>query len=72
MLTVVGKTLTSLVSARSGTYRWSPVGAPTNFSVALSRRGVPVSRLARLSDDRFGHSLRAYLTTRGVDDDYWS
>jgi fructokinase len=42
-----------------------PTG-PTSYA-AIARLGVPVTMLARLSDDDFGQLLRAHLSTNGVD-----
>ncbi|GAA3974620.1 carbohydrate kinase [Thermobifida alba] len=66
MITVVGEALIDLISAESGTYRSAPGGAPANTAVALARLGVESSLLARISTDRFGRQLRAYVGSRGV------
>jgi len=66
VITVVGEALIDLISAESGTYRSAPGGAPANTAVALARLGVESSLLARISTDRFGRQLRAYLGSRGV------
>lgn len=66
MITVVGEALIDLISSESGTYRSVPGGAPANTAVALARLGVPSSLLARMSTDRFGQQLRAYVGSRGV------
>lgn len=66
MITVVGETLIDLISGGSGTYRSAPGGAPANTAVTLARLGVPVTLLARIGDDKFGRTLRAYVASRGV------
>ncbi|PSK96451.1 fructokinase [Murinocardiopsis flavida] len=66
MITVVGETLIDLISGGSGTYRSTPGGAPANAAVTLARLGVPVTLAARIGDDKFGRTLRAYVASRGV------
>ncbi len=57
-----------LTSSRTepGRFDAHPGGGPCNTAVGLGRIGVPVGFLGRLSDDRFGVSLRAHLTGAGV------
>lgn len=42
-------------------------GAAAAFCTACARRGLPVSLLAQLGEDAFGHRLKAALDTAGVD-----
>ncbi len=53
-----------------GVFRAAPGGSPGNVAVGLSRLGVPVRMLARLSDDVLGRRLRSHLADNGVDLSY--
>lgn len=67
MITVCGEALIDLLSTGPTSYEAKPGGSPANTAVALARLGVPVSMLARLSDDRFGRQLREHLARNDVD-----
>src|SRR5438445_6739436 len=49
------------------TFHRAAGGAPANVAVALARLGVDVAFIGKVGGDAFGHSLRAILTTEGVD-----
>ena len=67
VIAVCGEALVDLLPVSDTRYEARPGGSPANTAVALARLGVPVTMLARLSDDAFGHLLRDHLTTNGVD-----
>ncbi len=70
MIAVCGEALVDLVESIPGTYRALPGGSPANVAVGISRLGVPVALLARVSVDGFGRLLTRHLLTNGVDDRY--
>jgi len=68
VVAVAGEAITDLVPAgEDGLFRAAPGGSPANVAVGLSRLGVPVRMLARLSSDVLGRRLREHLATNGVD-----
>jgi fructokinase len=67
VIAVCGEALVDLLPVTATSYEARPGGSPANTAVALARLGVPVTMLARLSDDDFGRLLRDHLTTNGVD-----
>ncbi|MDX6630266.1 MAG: fructokinase [Gaiellales bacterium] len=69
MIVATGEALIDLIDEGSA-LRPHPGGGPFNSAVALGRLGVPVGFLGRLSDDRFGQLLAAFLEESGVDGRY--
>jgi fructokinase len=67
VISVCGEAIVDLLASGPTTYEAHPGGSPANTAVALSRLGVPVALLARLSRDAFGAQLRDHLTRNGVD-----
>src|SRR3954447_21857452 len=67
VIAVCGEAIVHLLPPGPTRYEVTPGGSPANTAVALARRGVPVTMLARLSDDDFGRLLRAHLAGNGVD-----
>ena len=67
MIAVCGEAIVDLLPVSATSYEARPGGSPANTAVALARLGIPVTMLARLSDDDFGRLLRDHLTTNGVD-----
>jgi fructokinase len=51
-------------------YEPHPGGSCLNVAVGLGRLGVATALLARVSEDAFGHQLRAHLASSGVLDTY--
>jgi fructokinase len=70
VIAVCGEALVDLLPVSATSYEARPGGSPANTAVALARLGVPVTMLARLSGDGFGHLLRDHLTANGVDLSY--
>jgi len=67
---VAGEALVDLVQADcSGTPGFvpRPGGSPLNVAVGLSRLGVPVGFLGKISRDTFGRMLKTYLKENGVE-----
>lgn len=69
MIVVCGEALIDLTSSRSeaGRFDAHPGGGPCNTAVGLGRLGVATGFLGRLSNDRFGDTLRHHLHGAGVD-----
>ena len=67
MIAVCGEAIVDLVPSGPTTYEMTPGGSPANTAVAIARLGVPVTMLARLSDDDIGRLLRDHLAHNGVD-----
>ena len=69
MIVVCGEALVDLTSSRfeDGRFDAHPGGGPCNTAVGLGRLGVATGFLGRLSNDRFGETLRGHLRSAGVD-----
>ena len=67
MIAVCGEAIVDLVPSGPTTYEMTPGGSPANTAVAIARLDVPVTMLARLSDDDIGRLLRDHLAHNGVD-----
>ncbi len=65
-IAVCGEALVDLVEQEPGLFRAYPGGSPANVAVGLARLGLPVTLLARLSDDTFGRRLREHLSANQV------
>lgn len=63
---VCGEALVDLVSTDGVHFTARPGGSPANVAVGLARLGVQACLLARISQDSFGRTLRAYLGANGV------
>jgi fructokinase len=61
MITVVGEALIDLVVGQDGRIDARPGGGPFNTARTLGRLGLAPAFLGRLSQDGFGHMLRARL-----------
>ena len=48
-------------------YRPMVGGGPLNVAVGLARLGLPVALLGSVSTDAFGHRIRTFLDSSGVD-----
>ena len=66
MITVAGEALIDLVVDRDGRVRARPGGGPFNTARTIGRLGLAPAFLGRLSQDSFGHLLRARLDQDGV------
>jgi fructokinase len=66
VITVVGEALVDLVVAADGTITAASGGAPYNVARACARLGAPVSLIAAVSTDSFGHRLLTDLLAAGV------
>ncbi|MBN2626387.1 MAG: carbohydrate kinase [Spirochaetales bacterium] len=66
MVISLGEALIDFISRKDLEFAGFPGGSPFNTSVALSRLGVPVQFLGRVSTDMFGQQLMDYLTANGV------
>ena len=67
MIVVAGEALIDLLVRPDGRLAAVPGGGPFNTARTVARLGLPVAFLGRLSDDRFGLTLRAALADDGVD-----
>ena len=67
MIVVAGEALIDLLVHPDGRLAAVPGGGPFNTARTIARLGVRVGFLGRLSDDRFGRTLRAALADDGVD-----
>jgi len=67
VIAVCGEAIVDLVPSGPTTYEMTPGGSPANTAVAIARLDVPVTMLARLSDDDIGRLLRDHLAHNGVD-----
>jgi len=70
----LGEVLVDWVSTAVGfeldkaqTFTKAPGGAPANTAVGLARQGVSTAFIGRVSDDEFGHWLKATLEAEGID-----
>jgi fructokinase len=70
VIAVCGEAIVDLLPVSATSYEARPGGSPANTAVALARLGVPVTMLARLSNDGFGDLLRDHLAANGVDLSY--
>jgi len=66
MITVAGEALIDIVVGASGSLRAVPGGGPFNVARTVARLGGGSQFLGRLSEDPFGHGLRAALRRDGV------
>ena len=66
MITVIGEALIDLVVDHDGRVRAQPGGGPFNTARTIGRLGLAPAFLGRLSQDSFGHLLRASLDKDGV------
>jgi fructokinase len=66
MITVTGEALIDLVIDGDGRPRAVPGGGPFNTARTIGRLGLAPAFLGRLSQDDFGHQLRARLEQDGV------
>ena len=66
MITVVGEALIDLVVGQDGRVDAQPGGGPFNTARTIGRLGLAPAFLGRLSQDGFGHMLRARLEEDGV------
>jgi len=66
MITVTGEALIDLVIDGDGCARPRPGGGPFNTARTIGRLGLAPAFLGRLSQDSFGHQLRARLDQDGV------
>jgi fructokinase len=66
VIAVCGEALIDLVDEGDELFRAHPGGSPANVAVGLSRLGIPVALIARVSQDAFGRLLRAHLIDNGV------
>ena len=66
MITVTGEALIDLVIDGDGCARPRPGGGPFNTARTIGRLGLAPVFLGRLSQDSFGHQLRARLDQDGV------
>lgn len=66
-IVVIGEALIDLIQQEDGRFEASPGGAPANVSLSLARLGAHVSFVGRLSTDKFGERLRAWLSPEGID-----
>ena len=66
MITVAGEGLIDLVVDHDGRVRARPGGGPFNTARTIGRLGLAPAFLGRLSQDSFGHLLRARLDQDGV------
>jgi fructokinase len=66
LILVGGEALCDLVVDGSENVRAHPGGGPFNTARTIARLRQPVAYLGRLSDDRFGATLRRLLTEDGV------
>jgi len=71
---VCGETLIDLIRSSEGqqdaaSTTWSALsaGGPMNSAVALGRLGVKTHFMGRLGSDAFGHQLRDYISSAGVE-----
>lgn len=64
---VIGEALIDLIQQDDGRFVAKPGGAPANVSIALARLGVHVSFAGRLSTDKFGDTIRAWLEPEDID-----
>jgi fructokinase len=64
---VIGEALVDLIQQEDGRFVAKPGGAPANVSIAMARLGVPVSFAGRLSTDKFGEKIRAWLEPEDID-----
>ena len=67
MIVVAGEALVDLLVHPDGHLAAVPGGGSFNTARTIGRLGLPVAFLGRLSNDRFGQSLRAALSNDGVD-----
>jgi ABC-type sugar transport system ATPase subunit/sugar/nucleoside kinase (ribokinase family) len=67
VIAVCGEALIDLVDEGDELFRAHPGGSPANVAVGLSRLGIPVALIARVSQNTFGRLLRAHLIDNGVD-----
>ncbi|MEO6207523.1 MAG: PfkB family carbohydrate kinase [Candidatus Limnocylindrales bacterium] len=65
-IVVAGEALVDLIVAPDGRLAAIPGGGPYNTARTIARLGGDVAFLGRLSDDRFGRTLRAALESDGV------
>ncbi len=64
---VIGEALIDLIQQEDGRFVAKPGGAPANVSIALARLGVTVSFAGRVSTDKFGDTIRAWLGPEDID-----
>lgn len=64
---VIGEALIDLIQQEDGRFAAKPGGAPANVAIALARLGVNVSFAGRLSTDKFGEKIRAWLEVEDID-----
>lgn len=64
---VIGEALIDLIQQADGRFIAKPGGAPANVSIALARLGVNVSFAGRVSTDKFGDKIRAWLEPEDID-----
>ena len=67
MIVVAGEALIDLIVHPDGRLTAVPGGGPFNTARTIARLGVDVAFLGRLSNDRFGSTLRLALAADGVD-----
>lgn len=65
-IVVAGEALIDLIVSADGTLAATPGGGPYNTARTVARLDGDVAYLGRISNDRFGRSLRAGLETDGV------
>jgi fructokinase len=58
-MAVCGEALIDLVDEGDGLFRAHPGGSPANVAVGVSRLGIPVALIARVSQDAFGRLVVA-------------
>lgn len=66
-IVVIGEALIDLIQQEDGRYEAKPGGAPANVSIALARLGAHVSFAGRMSTDKFGEKLHAWLSPENID-----
>ncbi len=64
---VIGEALIDLIQQADGRFVAKPGGAPANVSIALARLGMTVSFAGRVSTDKFGDTIRAWLEPEDID-----
>jgi fructokinase len=66
VIVVAGEALIDMIVGPDGALATIPGGGPYNTARTIARLGQPVTFLGRISNDRFGRTLRANLVRDGV------